>query len=59
MTPYQKSLAEAIETPEGMTQARSVEFTKRATLEENKERFQEAFREVGEMRTSKPTSFGG
>ncbi|HXM11615.1 MAG TPA: hypothetical protein VN946_16820 [Terriglobales bacterium] len=43
MTPYQKSLAEAIETPEGMTQEQSVEFTKQATLEDNRERFQEGW----------------
>jgi hypothetical protein len=43
LTPYQQSLAAAIETPEGMTEAQSVEFTRQTTLEDNRERFQEGW----------------
>jgi hypothetical protein len=35
VTPLQKSLAAAIDSPAGMTRRESVEFTKQATLEEN------------------------
>jgi|HubBroStandDraft_4_1064222.scaffolds.fasta_scaffold968266_2 hypothetical protein len=44
-TPYQQSLAEEMSrtTPEGMTPAQAMEWTRQLTVEENKERFQEGF----------------
>ena len=45
LTPYQQGLAEenSRTAPEGLTGAQQVEFTRQATVEENRERFQEGF----------------
>jgi hypothetical protein len=44
LTPHQRSLAAEIKIPEGMTVAQAREYGRLATLEENRERFQEGFR---------------
>jgi len=45
LTPYQQSLADEMErtTPKGLTPAQAKEYTRLATLEENRERSQEEF----------------
>ena len=44
-TPYQRSLLEEVSraSPEGLTGAQQIEFTRQVTLEENRERFQEGW----------------
>src|ERR1035441_2213011 len=45
LTPHQQSLAEEMSrtTPQGLTPAQAMEYTRLCTEEENRERFQEGF----------------